>query len=202
MTNILSLAVGGKEIGKQIPVWRDNWIRAQYNGAPFFCEANSRESGRRIVEHEFPKKNDPYAEDMGRHAYEFTIRAYCIVYPRDDDDLYQRNYLQVRDRLMEALEAEGPGQLQFSTQPMQTVVVSRYRMTEEEKFGGYCTFDITFLEQGINPLLDPNSAVLTQYAVAQAAQALRDQVGRTLQPPNPSYGTGRNNNTASDLVSI
>ena len=199
MTNILSLAVGGKEIGKQIPVWRDNWIRAQYNSAPFFCEANSRESGRRIIEHEFPKKNDPYAEDMGRHAYEFTIRAYCIVYPRDDDDLYQRNYLQVRDRLMDALEAEGPGQLQFSTQPMQTVVVSRYRMTEEEKFGGYCTFDITFLEYGINPLYDPNGSVMTSEAVAQAAQALRDQVQRTLQPPSPSIGTGPNNSTAVDI---
>ena len=189
MPDMNDLAVGNRR-GKQIPPWRGAWIRAQYNGAPFFCEANTRESGRRIVEHEFPKKDDPYAEDMGRHAYEFTIRAYCIVYPRDDDDLYQRDYRVVRDRLMDALEQEGPGKLQFSTQRTQDVVVSRYRMTEEERFGGYCTFDITFLEYGINPLYDPNGSVMTSEVVAQAAQALRDQVQRTLEPPSPSIGTG------------
>jgi hypothetical protein len=79
------------------------------------------------------------------------------------------------------------------------VVVTRYRMTEEEKFGGFCTFDITFVEYGINPLHDPNGSVLTTEIVAQAAQALRDQVQRTLQPPSPSIGTGPNNNTAVDI---
>jgi prophage DNA circulation protein len=183
------------------PSWRDNWIRAQYNGAPFFCEANSRESGRRIVEHEFPKKDSPYAEDMGRHAYEFTIRAYCIVYSSNQDDLFTTDYRVVRDRLMAALEAQGPGTLQFSTQPggssTYTVVVSRYRMTEEERFGGYCTFDITFLEYGINPLYDPNGSVMTTATVSQAAQALQDQVQRSLAPPNPSIGTGLPNGTTS-----
>jgi prophage DNA circulation protein len=178
------------ELTPGVPSWRDDWIRAQYNGAPFHCEANSRESGRRIVEHEFPKKDVPYAEDMGRHAYEFTIRAYCIVFPRNDDDLFQTDYRQVRDRLMAALELEGPGVLQFSTQPSQTVVVARYRMTEEERFGGFCTFDITFLEYGLNPLFDPNSQVLTSAVAQQMAQAVQSQVQRSLAPPNPSIGTG------------
>src|SRR6516164_3657612 len=178
------------EITPGKPSWRDNWIRATYNGAPFHCEANSRESGRRIVEHEFPKKDLPYAEDMGRHAREFTVRAYCIVYPRDDDDLFRRDYRKPRDALIAALEQEGPGVLQLSTQLPQDVVVTRYRMTEEERFGGYCIFDITFLEYGNNPLYDPNGSVMTSEVVAQAAQALRDQVQRTLEPPSPSIGTG------------
>ena len=79
-----------------MPSWRDDWVRATYNNAPFHCEMNTRESGRRIVEHEFPKKDYPYAEDMGRHAREFTVRAYCIVYPRDDDDLFCRDYRSPR----------------------------------------------------------------------------------------------------------
>src|SRR6516165_9107956 len=178
------------EITPGKPSWRDDWIRATYNNAPFHCEASSRESGRRIVEHEFPKKDLPYAEDMGRHAREFTVRAYCIAYQRDDGDLFTIDYTVPRDALMNALEQEGPGVLQLNTQPSQEVVVTRYRMTEEERFGGYCTFDITFLEYGLDPLLDPNSSVLTSTAVAQAAQALRDQVQRTLAPPDPSIGTG------------
>ena len=171
------------------PSWRDNWIRATYNNAPFHCEANTRESGRRIVEHEFPKKELPYAEDMGRHAREFTVRAYCIVYPSDNDDLFQRDYRKPRDRLIAALETEGPGVLQLSTQPPQVVVVTKYRMTEEERFGGYCAFDISFLEYGLDPLLDPGQED-TQATVASAAQAVQAQVLRSLAPPNPSIGTG------------
>jgi prophage DNA circulation protein len=172
------------------PSWRDSWIPASYNGAPFHCEANSRESGRRIVEHQFPKKTYPYAEDMGRSAREFSIRAYCIVYPgtQGGGALYQPDYRIPRDRLMAALETEGPGTLQLSTQPAQTVVVTRYRMTEEERFGGYCSFDITFLEYGIDPSVDPAS-IATATAVGAAANAVRAQVQRTLAPPNASIGT-------------
>src|SRR6201993_402703 len=111
MTTIFELTPG-------VPSWRDDWVRATYNGAPFHCEANSRESGRRIVEHEFPKKELPYAEDMGRHAREFTIRGYCIVFPYDSElTLYQRDYRIPRDALIAQLETEGPGVLQLPTQP-------------------------------------------------------------------------------------
>jgi len=178
--------------------WRNlHWLPASYNGARFHVEGNSRESGRRIVEHEFPKKDIPYAEDMGRHAREFTIRAYCITYQRDDDDLFMIDYTVPRDALMNALEQEGPGVLQLNTQPSQEVVVTRYRMTEEERFGGYCTFDITFLEYGLDPLLDPDGSVGTQQLLNNAAQALRDQVQRTLAPPDPSIGTGLPTSTTS-----
>ena len=107
------------------------------------------------------------------------------------------DYTVPRDALINALEQEGPGVLQLNTQPSQQVVVTRYRMTEEERFGGYCTFDITFLEYGLDPLLDPNSSVLTTTAVIQAAQAVRDQVQRTLAPPDPSIGTGLPTSTTS-----
>jgi prophage DNA circulation protein len=172
------------------PSWRDDLMPASYNGARFHCEVNTRESGRRIVEHEFPKKDIPYAEDMGRHAREFTIRAYCIVYPRNDDELFQTDYRVPRNALINALEQEGPGYLQLPTQVGQNVVVARYRMIEEEKFGGYCVFDITFLEYGLDPLLDPSASVATATAVGMAAQAVRDQVQRILAPPSPSIGTG------------
>ena len=169
--------------------WRDDWLPAMYNGAPFFCEANSRESGRRIVQHQFPKKESPYAEDMGREAREFTIRAYCIVFVRDADDLYRRDYRKVRDKLIAALEQEGVGELQLSTQLPQQVVVHKYRMSEEERFGGFCTFEITFLEAGLDPLYDPGEED-TENTTNEAAQEVRNQVQRSLAPPNPSIGTG------------
>jgi prophage DNA circulation protein len=172
MTNIFNLP----------SVWRAKMLPASLNGARFYCEANSRESGRRIVEHEFPKKDLPYGEDMGRHAREFTVRGYCIVYPFDSGDgLHQMDYTIVRDALLATLEIEGPLQLQLPTQPSQMVVCPRYRLTEEERFGGYCVIDMTFQEYGLDPSLTAPS-VATATAIADSAQAVEGQVQRSLQP--------------------
>jgi hypothetical protein len=201
-------------------IWRQALMPARFRSAYFHCESNARESGRRIVEHEFPKKDYPYAEDMGRHFREFTIRGYMIVFPGVSDPAYQygvtlrtlrpppqwqdanglfiSDYRVPRDALVNALETEGPGDLQLPTQQLQSVVCTRYRLTEEEKFGGYCVFDMTFQEYGVDPLLmvaPPNTASVLQGIAAQ----LRSQVQRVLQPPNPSVGTGEPTSTTGTI---
>jgi prophage DNA circulation protein len=181
MTNIFDLPA----------VWRARLMPASFNGARFHCENNARESGRRIVEHQFPKKDLPYAEDMGRQAREFSIRGYCIVFPFDSGDgLRVLDYTVVRDALVAQLEAEGPGVLQLPTQPSQQVVCPRYRVSEEERFGGYCTIDMTFQEYGADPQQTAASAA-TAPAVADASQGVRDQVQQSLAPPDKPY-TGPN----------
>ena len=173
MTNIFDLPA----------VWRKALMPASFNGARFHCEANSRESGRRIVQHQFPKKDLPYAEDMGRAAREFSVRGYCIVFPYDSEyTLYSRDYRRARDELVKQLEAEGPGTLQLPTQPSQQVVCPRYRLSEEERFGGYCVIDMTFQEYGLDPSVV--AKVATAQAIAQTSEALRAQVLRTLAPPS------------------
>ncbi|SIO49864.1 DNA circularisation protein N-terminus [Bradyrhizobium erythrophlei] len=181
MTNIFDLPA----------VWRARMMPASFNGARFHCESNARESGRRIVEHQFPKNDLPYAEDMGRAAREFTIRGYCIVFPFEmGDGLRTLDYTVVRDALIAQLEAEGPGTLQLPTQSSQQVVCPRYRVTEEERFGGYCTIDMTFQEYGLDPSLAAPS-VATATAVADTAQAVESQVQQSLAPPGTPY-TGPN----------
>jgi prophage DNA circulation protein len=170
-------------------VWRKALMPASFNGARFHCEANGRESGRRIVQHQFPKKDLPYAEDMGRQARSFTVRGYCIVFPYDSEyPLYQLDYRKPRDALIAQLEAEGPGTLQLPTQPSQQVVCPRYRMTEEERFGGYCVIDMQFEEYGLDPSVVPD--VATAQVVVGASEALRAQVLRELaqQPLPPPVG--------------
>jgi prophage DNA circulation protein len=167
-------------------VWRARMLPAAFNGARFHCESNARESGRRIVEHQFPKKDLPYAEDMGRAAREFTVRAYCIVFPFDSGDgLHTLDYTVVRDALIAQLEAEGPGTLQLPTQPAQQVVCPRYRVNEEERFGGYCTIDMTFQEAGADPSLTAPD-VATASAVNNNATAVESQVQQSLAPPQSS----------------
>jgi prophage DNA circulation protein len=134
--------------------WRNELLPASFRGAEFHVETGGLESGRRIVVHEFPKKELPWAEDMGRRAVTLEVRGYCIAYPFNINlsGLYQRDYRVPRNALRFELDKGTPGVLQLPTLPPITVVCPRYRLTEETKLGGYCTFDMSFVELGEAPL--------------------------------------------------
>ena len=158
--------------------WRQFLRRASFRGQQFYVDTGVRESGRRIVNHEFPKRDDPYAEDMGRRTREITVRGYLIVYPTGggqssfpNDPLKQASYLKARDELIKALEVtDAPAILQLPLLGVLTCLCARYRVTEEDRFGGYCVFDMTFSEFGVAPATGNtrNSAA----GVAYAAQTL------------------------------
>lgn len=174
MTSILALP----------SAWREGWRPASFKNAVFHCEVNTRESGRRIVEHEFPKKELPYAEDMGRRAKAFNVRGYIIQFPYDTDSnpLQRRDYRRARDALRDKLEEEGGGILilPFARDP-EWVVCAAYRLTEEERFGGFCTFDMTFIEGGLDPQqLAPTDD--TQGQLMNAASNLQQQSIQNLSP--------------------
>jgi prophage DNA circulation protein len=160
--------------------WRGKLLPASFDGKMFHAEAGSREGGRRIVSHEFPKKDLGYSEDMGRKITEFSVRGYIIQFVRDTAvPLYQRDYTKARDLLQARLDTGGAGTLQLPMMNPLTVVCSRYRMTEEDKTGGFVVFDMTFVELGAPPFKGlPNAPenLLLQ------SQALRDQVVAILTP--------------------
>src|SRR5580765_4911880 len=134
--------------------WRGKWMPARFRNARFHVDSAVRESGRRIVPHEYPKKDVPYAEDMGRRAREFTVRGYIIVYPRDTpgDELKRKDYTIARDALIAALETDGPSDLQLPLLGVLNCACTRYRVTEENRAGGYCVFDMSFVEYGRPPV--------------------------------------------------
>jgi prophage DNA circulation protein len=152
MSTILDLSEIAQRWGQPSTIWRDQLLPAMFRGQQFHMESISRENGTHVVTHQFPKRDIPYSEPMGRRAYEFTIRAYCIAYPfNTNQPLYQRDYRTPRNNLINVLDAGQPGILQLPTLPPMTVLCTRYRITEEEKLGGYCTFDISFVEYGVKP---------------------------------------------------
>jgi len=188
VASIRDLSKVAAETGQPPTVWRDQLLPARFRNATFHVESGSKENGRRIVTHQFPKKEDPYSEDMGRQAKQFAVRAYCIVFPYDTGvDLYKRDYRIARDALISALELIGPGQLQLPTFPKSPiyVVVTKYRVTEEERIGGYCTFDISFTEFGYAPSrvqpADPTAAVMQQ------SQAMRQQIVSSLNAQSARF---------------
>jgi prophage DNA circulation protein len=169
--------------------FRVDILPASYKGAPFFCEVNARNNGRRIITHEFPKKDIPYSEDMGRRAKTFTLRGYCITHPVTLDGekggLYNIDYRVVRDNLLFQLESSGPGILVLPTLPAENVVLTRYRLTEEDRFGGYCAFDLEFAEFGLDPQVLTSSANVQQ-VLNTAADTLRQQTALGMAGDNPA----------------
>lgn len=160
--------------------WRDALLPASFRGAEFHVEAASEDGGRRLVVHEFPKKERPYTEDMGRKTSSYTIRGYLISYVRDTDyPLYQRDYRTARDRLCAVLDEGGPGRLQLPSRPSVIVACDRYRLTEEQRLGGYCTFDMLFVDQGVNdpPPLSARETLLDR------SKIMREIVLANLKPP-------------------
>jgi prophage DNA circulation protein len=170
--------------------FRDALLPASFKGAMFHVSAGGKESGRRIVVHEFPKRELPYSEDMGRKSFHFSVRGYCITYPIDTDvDLYSIDYRRARNALISALESEGSGTLQLPTLDPFLVACSGYTWSETEREGGYCVFDMTFSEQGLAPAAagqDTRTNLISDSIkladrVATVMEGLESQLRRTSQ---------------------
>jgi prophage DNA circulation protein len=96
-----------------------------------------------------------------------------------------RDYTIARDQLVDRLEEGGAGQLQLPMMAPMMVACSRYRLTEEDRYGGYCVFDMSFVEQGASPftpIVDPTEQLI------QKSMELRQTVldGITLSRVSPA----------------
>lgn len=167
------------------PLWRRKLRTASFKGAPFFVDQQGQSSGRRTVLHEYPKRDLPYAEDMGRAAYRYQMTGYLIQYPMSDNGKRPNgmwcDYSLNRDYLRRKLDSIGPGVLVDPYNPdlshlpdylngVLTFMCERYTCQESRERGGYAAFEMTFVEAGavanVQQKVDSASQVQT---VADAA---------------------------------
>ena len=152
------------------PTWRTHWLQALFRDEIFFVESSSANGGRRVAVHEYPKRNVPYAEDMGRSARTWEVQGYLIG----------PFYHELKDKLIDALEKDGPGRLRL---PMQyqlsdvQVMVQGYSIQESRERGGMCGVQMQFVEYG-DPLYRNN--ISTPGQVMQGAANV-EQVMMRLQ---------------------
>lgn len=117
--------------------WADMLQSASWRGVIFGVETGGLEGGRRVAIHEFPQKDVPYVEDLGRKARSFSVDAF-VVGP---------DYMTDRNALLNALEQSGPGTLVhpwFGT--LNNLQVQTFSLQESRDNGGMATFSITFTE--------------------------------------------------------
>lgn len=95
--------------------------------------------GRRNVCHEYPLKDDPFTEDLGRKAREYTFNAYVIG----------GNLLGARNALIKAVEdEESPGTLIHPTLGSISVYPKDCRIRFDNRAGGIEYFTLNFIEAG------------------------------------------------------
>jgi prophage DNA circulation protein len=158
--------------------WRASLRPASFRGAGFKVDINTRNGGRRTTLHQFPKRDDPESEDMGRQARRFTISGY-VVGP---------DFLAQRDALILALEAEGAGQLVHPTMGEFQVNPGEYSSVERRERGRVVEFEMVFFEAGNQ--VGTSGLDDTQAAVNTAATAAEANVSTTLDAQLGQGGIG------------
>jgi prophage DNA circulation protein len=136
-------------------------LRGSFRGAEFIVPTDELEFGRRTQVHEFPLRDEPYVEDLGRKARRFQIEVFVTG----------DNYLAQRDALIVAIEESGPGLLTHPYYGVLNVTVVEARVRQSSREGGRATFTLTCIEAGENiflPLIEADTAsrVETQAKVA------------------------------------
>lgn len=119
--------------------WKDGLRAASFRGVEFFFDdAGLDNACRRVETHQFPFRDTSYSEDLGRQAESFPIEAYVV-----GDD-----YMEKRDALREACEAEGPGELIHPYYGSVQVLCTACSIRESSQEGRVARFSLTFVEAG------------------------------------------------------
>lgn len=142
--------------------WKDKLQPATFRGVAFGVDGHELTAGRRVQTHEYPQRDKPYAEDLGRATRKISVEAF-LVGP---------DYMDARDRLLEAIEKAGPGELVHPWHGRMTVNIDgECRVREHRAEGGYCTATLAFVESG--ELAFPSAASAPGAQSRLAADALQ-----------------------------
>lgn len=74
--------------------WRDELRPASFRGVSFYVEGGTLTFGRRLAIHEYPQREKPYVEDLGKKARVYRLEAFVLG----------PDYMKDRDALIDALE--------------------------------------------------------------------------------------------------
>jgi len=156
---------------------------ATFRGHAFEVLDVSRSGGRRITTTEYPQRDIPFSQDLGRTARRYRFRFFIA-----EPDLAGK-----KSRLIAALESEGPGLLNHPTEGPLTVRVESYDITESTGMLDTVEFSASFVEDGPTaPAATPatataatfgdnlRTAVKEAYAARREVLTVTDRVRRVL----------------------
>lgn len=141
-------------------MWKDRLRKGSFKGIPFYIEDHEAEVGRRLVVNEYPYRDEPFSEDMGRAARRYSVTCYMIG----------DNYMSDRDRMLDAIESGGAGVLVHPYLGTKDVICESGRLRETKGEGRFATFSLSFVEAGRQ--LFPNASPIPSDLVSLRADEL------------------------------
>jgi len=141
-------AVSGGPNAPAPAAWRGRLQKGSFRGVPFYIDEAGLEGGRRWQHFEYPLRDLPFNEDLGRAIRRYALRVYVI-----GDE-----YMGARDRMIAACEAPGPAKLVHPYLGQLTVALDGYRLRESDDEGGIAYFDLAISESSETAAPDPIQA--------------------------------------------
>lgn len=151
--------------------WRERLLSASFRRVPFYVDRSQSDFGRKNVVHEFPERDEPSVEDLGRATRRYNITGYLL-----GDD-----YLEQRDRLLSACEDNSePGELIHPYYGSLNVVCERIQTSEDNTENNMLRLSMAFIEAGEAefPSILNNTAA---WNAANKLQALTDAKNRLVE---------------------
>ncbi|TFF37414.1 DNA circularization protein [Pseudomonas sp. RIT623] len=142
--------------------WRDSLLPASFRGVAFEVDRTSMPTGQRGQLHEFVQRDEPYFEQLGKRAQVHKLTAFVI-----GPDCFER-----RDKLLEALETQGAGELVHPWFGRMLVKVGECEVSHERAEGGMVRFDLQLYPD--QPRKYPGAKPNTQQRAAKASEGLLD----------------------------
>lgn len=139
--------------------WRDRKQGASFRGIPFWLDADSANVGRRTQVHEYPQRDQPFVEDLGRRTRQYKFTGFVV----GDDCLSQR------DKLLTALDTPGPGELVHPWFGRMTVTAGDCEVSHARNEMGMVRFSLVFID---GMLAFPTQSANTRRLLAEQSPTL------------------------------
>lgn len=151
---------------------------ASFRSVPFWTRSYDAPIGRRVVIQEYPLRDLPTAQDLGRATREFSIDAYVL----GDDYDRQRNALQ------QAIETPGAGELIHPKLGRRMVVLTDGSLSERNDEQRMARFSLKFTElgNGVGLIAKPNAAKRVEQSALELWIAAKMSMLKKWQIPGAS----------------
>jgi len=165
--------------------WKDNLRPCSLGGVRCHVEDRQHQGGKRLVVHEYPKRDKPYIEEMGRATRRWAPNLYVI-----GDD-----YMAARDALLRVCERGGVTTYVDFWKGSRRVQVEHFELRESNHQGRYASISVGMIEDGED--LGLTGTIATAVGLSAAASSLAGAAAQAF-----SLGTSGLAGAASSLASL
>lgn len=144
----------------------DQLFPASFRGVPFEVKTSDLQVGRRTQAFEYPQRDKPFIEDLGRSARQIELEAVIVG----------ADFIPRMNRLIAAMEAQGSGTLVHPFLGEMTVTPQATTRVSYDTNGlGVATATLSFIESGEYEF--PGTAADAGSAIQSAANAIQSAAG-------------------------